>query len=161
MRSLLVLVGLVGVAASGYFFLNRYAYRSVMEAEMAYNSKQELLYANYEQRIRNEIGTFLRAEESGRSDKELTDRLFGTLQFSAIAARSQEVEHWRREPESPERRAIALKWAKMAADGAAYNKELHRRWRRDYERNTVPHHITDDEVKPFAMPVSRTSDDRK
>jgi hypothetical protein len=74
------------------------------------------------------------------------------LRSSAVAASSREVGRWRQEPESPERRAIALKWAKVAVDEAAYKRELHKRWRRDYERNAPPHHITDEEVKPFAMP---------
>jgi hypothetical protein len=160
-RPLLILMGLVGIAVSGYLILHRYAYRQAMRNEMSYNSEQERLYANYERQLRDEIDAFQRAKESGRAEREMTDHLFETLQSSAIAASSREVERWRRGPESPERKTIALKWAKVAADEAAYKRELHRRWRRDYERNTPPHHITDDEVKPFAMPEGWTSDDWK
>ena len=160
-RPLLILMGLVGVAVPGYLLLHRYAYRSAMRAKMSYNSEQERLYANYERQLRDEIVAFRRAEESGRAGREMTDHLFETHQSSAIAASSRDVERWRRQPESPERRTIALKWARVAADEAAYNSELHRRWRRDYERDAPPHHITDEEVKPFAMPEGWTSDDWK
>lgn len=160
-RPLLILMGLVGVAVSGYLLLHRYAYRSAMRAEMAYNSEQERLYANSERQLRDEIEAFRRAKQSGRAGRELTDHLFETLQSSAIAANSREVERWRIQPESPERGTIALKWAKVAADEAAYKRELHRRWRRDYERGTPPHHITDAEVRPFAMPEGWTRDDWK
>jgi hypothetical protein len=158
-RRLPILTGLVGVAVSGYLILHRYAYRSTMRAEMSYNSEQERLYANSERELRDEIDAFQRAKQSGRAGREMTDHLFEALHSSAIAANSREVERWRREPESPERKAIALKWAKAAADEAAYMRELHRRWRLDYERGTQPHHITDEEVKPFAMPEGWTSDD--
>jgi hypothetical protein len=158
---LLILAGLVGVAVSGYLLLRHYVHRSALRAEMANNSEQERLYASYERQLRDEIEAFGRAKESGRAENEMTDHLFETLRSSAIAARSREVERWRSQPESPERSAVALKWATAAADDAAYMRELHRRWRRDYERNTWPHHITDDEVKPFAMPEGWTSDDLK
>jgi hypothetical protein len=161
MRPLLILMGLVGVAASGFLLLHRYAYRHAMRAEMSYNSEQERLYTNFERQLRDEIDAFRRAEESGRAGREMTDHLFETLRSSAIAASSREVERWRRRPESPERRTIVLRWAKVAADEASYKSELHRRWRRDYERDAPPHHITDEEVKPFAMPEDWTSDDWK
>jgi hypothetical protein len=158
-RPLLILLGLIGVAVAGYLLLRWYAYRSAMRAEMSYNSEQERLYADFERRLRTEIDAFQHAEESGGAGRELTDHLFESLQTSAIAANSREVERWSREPGSPERRTIALKWAKAAADEAAYMRELHRIWRQDFERNTWTHHITNDEVKPFAMPEGWTEPD--
>jgi|GEM_PF-5863802 len=160
-RPWLILVGLLGLAVSGYLLLHRFAHRSAMRAETSYSSEQERPYADSESQLRKEIEAFQRAEDLGQAGSEMTDQLFERLQSSAIAANSREVERWRREPESLERRAIALKWAKAAADEAGYMRELHRRWRRDYERDTPPHHITADEVKPFAMPEGWTSDDLK
>src|SRR5262245_1996479 len=97
-RSLLNLMGLVGVAASGYLILHRDAYRRAMQAEMSYNSEQERLYANYERQLRNEIDALRHAEDSGRAEIGMTDHVFETLQSSAVAANSRELERGRREP---------------------------------------------------------------
>lgn len=161
LRSLLLLIGLVGVAVSGCLLFYRYAYRSAMRIEMAYNSEQELLYADYERRLRDEIEALQRSKESGGAGREMTNRLFETLKLSEIADNSRAVKLWRGGPQSPERTRMALKWAKAAADEAAYMNELHRRWRRDYERDIPPHHITNEEVKPFAMPEGWTIEDSK
>lgn len=161
LRLLLILMGLIGVAASGYLLLYWCAYRQAMHNEMSYSAEQRRLYADAERRLRNEIDAFQRATEGDRTALGMTNRLFEMLRYSAIAANSREVEHWAKQPESPERQAVALKWAKAAADEAAFMSELHRRWVLDYERGVPPHHITNDEVKPFAMPEGWTSDDYK
>jgi hypothetical protein len=160
-RLLLILIGSVGAALLGYLLIYWHAYRSAMRAEMSYNAEQERLYADFERRLRDEINAFQRANQSNHSQPESTDHLFEMLETSEIAANSREVDRWRRVAESPERRAIALKWAQAAADQAAYKSELHRRWRLDYERGKEPHHIPDLEVKPPAMPEGWTSDDLK
>jgi hypothetical protein len=161
MRLLLILTGLVGLAATGYLALYRAAYRRAMRAESSYNSEMEQLHGEAERRLRDQIDKLRRPEQGSRDEKEITDRLFESLGYSELANNSREVERWRKEPDSPERNAIALKWARVAADEAAYKRELHRRWRRNYERGVWPHHITADEVKPFAMPEGWTSDDWK
>jgi hypothetical protein len=78
-----------------------------------------------------------------------------------VAARSREVEQWRQLPHSQKRVAIARKWAIVAANEAAYMAELHRRWEQDLEQGRPTHHITDDEVRPFAMPEGWTASDLK
>lgn len=119
---------------------------------MSYHAEMERLLADYELRLRKEIAAFETLERSDRSEKGMTDHLLETLRSSAIASSSREVERARGAPESPDRRRIAMKWAKAAADEAAFMTELHRRWRLDYEHGREAHHITADEVKPFAIP---------
>lgn len=152
MRLLPILMGIVGVAVACCVLLHRHAYRNAMRAEISYNSEQERLYAHYARQLSDEIDAFQRANDNGHAGREMTDRRFQALQSSVLAASSREVEHWRSQPESPDRRKIALKWAKVAADEAAYQAELHKRWRWDFERDTWPHHITGEEVKPVVMP---------
>jgi hypothetical protein len=56
---------------------------------------------------------------------------------------------------------VALKWAKVAVAEATYEAALCERWAFDYEHGRLPHHVTDDEVKPFRMPEGWTKDDLK
>lgn len=161
LRLLLVLTDLAGVAAAGYLLLYWRAYRQIIHNEMSYSAEQQRLYADAEQRLRGEIDAFQRATEGDRTALGMTNRLFEMLRSSAIASNSREVARWEKQPESPERRAVALEWAKAAASEAAFMSELHRRRVLDCERGVLPHHITNDEVKPFAMPEGWTSDDCK
>ncbi len=92
---------------------------------------------------------------------EDVDRIFELLRTSPAASRSREVAFWEESPPSRDRTVMALKWAEVAANEAAYMVELHRRWRQDLARGLMPHHITAQEVEPFKMPMGWTPDDSR
>jgi hypothetical protein len=133
--------------------------RQWRRTQLLYHASTEREHRDFENRLREQISSLHRAGSDDRAVREVTDRIFGLLRNSAIAANSREVESWRSKPPSPARTAVALKWAEAAADEARYNAALHGTWRRDYERGGMGHHITDDEVPPFRMPAGWTAAD--
>ena len=119
------------------------------------------LKLDYEVRIRGEMNRILRGQPGGPNGHASADRVFEMLRLSRVANNSREVMSWEGAPHSPERTAVALKWAKVAAGEAAYEAALHERWGRDHDRGRRPHHITDDEIPPFRMPGGWSVDDLK
>jgi hypothetical protein len=127
--------------------------------QIRYHAGAEREHRAFEARLRQQIGSLQRAGGDERAVREVSDRIFGLLRSSAIAANSREVESWRSQPPSPERTTVAQRWAEAAVDEARYNAALHGMWRRDYERGGMGHSITDDEVPPFQMPAGWTAAD--
>jgi hypothetical protein len=124
-----------------------------------YHADSEREYRVLAGALREQIGLLRRAGGDDRVVREATDRLFESLRLSAAAGNSREVEAWRRRSASPERTAVALKWAEAAADEARYFADLHAIWRRDLEGGGIGHWVTDDEVPPFRMPAGWTPAD--
>jgi hypothetical protein len=115
---------------------------------------------DFEARLRAEIDRL--QKRAGTSDEQGTaDRVFEMLKLSRVANNSREVGSWEGAPHSPGRTLVALKWARVAADEAAYEAALCERWAVDYARGRMPHHIGADEVPPFRMPAGWKDDDLK
>jgi hypothetical protein len=127
--------------------------------QVRYHATTEREYLDFERRLQEQVGSLDQAGGDEQEVRQVTDQIFGLLRSSAIAGNSREVESWRGKPPSPERTAVALRWAEAAVDEARYNAALHAIWRRDYERGGMGHHITDDEVPPFKMPADWTAAD--
>ena len=155
MIALAVIVGMI----SAWWSVLSYGARVMHRHERAYNAEMLRLYRNYERRLQNEIDGLVRIQKDAPAGRQDVDRLFEMLRTSPAASNSREVESWRLAPHSPERTVVALKWAKVAADEAAFKAALHELWEKDYEKGQPPHHIMDDEVPPFRMPPGWTEDD--
>jgi hypothetical protein len=125
--------------------------REWRRTQLLYLAGAEREHRDFEARLREQIGDLHQAGSDERAVREATDRIFGLLRNSAMAANSREVESWRSRPPSPERTTVALRWAEVAVDEARYNATLHGTWRRDYVRGGMGHHITGDEVPPPKM----------
>ena len=134
-------------------------WREWRRAQLRYHVDAEREHREFEARLRQQLGDQRRAGGDKRAVSEATDRLFASLRNSDLAANSREVATWRGRSPSPERTAVALRWAETAVDEARYNAALHETWRRDYERGVTGHHITDDEVPPPRMPEGWTTAD--
>jgi len=158
-RRWLIALAVLASGLGGFCGLWWSAYRAAMLAEARYNSEMQGLHATAERRLRAEIAGLRPGSNDLLHERKSTDRLFEMLRLSQVAGNSREVEAWRQAPHSPERRAVALKWAEVAADQAAYMVALHERWGEDYKRFRMPHHISDREVKPFEMPADWTEED--
>ena len=155
-RALLASVALAIVLAAGWWVARWAMVGEWRRIQLRYHAGTERECRDFEGRLREQIGSLHRAGGDEQAMREVTDRIFGSLRYSAIAANSREVESWRSKPPSPERTAVALRWAEAAVDEARYYAALHATWRRDYERGGMGHHITDDEVPPFKMPAGWT-----
>jgi hypothetical protein len=127
--------------------------REWRRTQLHYHATTEREARDLERRLREQIDSLHRAGGDEQAVREVTDRIFGLLGSSAIAGDSSEVQSWWRKPPSPERTAVALRWAEAAVDEARYFAALHATWKRDYERGGMGHDITDDEVPPFKMPA--------
>ena len=138
-----------------------YAFRTMLGHEAAYNDENRRLYREFEVRLREQIDVLLLHQTNELAGREAIDRIFELLRTSRVANNSREVDTWRSAPHSPQRRSIALKWAKVAADEAAYMAALGDRWAVDYEQGRMPHHISGNEVPPYDMPPGWTEDDLK
>jgi hypothetical protein len=156
-----ITLGILAFTVAGLFLIRWYAYRAALRSERAYQAEMEQLNLDYERRIRGEIA-LLKAVRSERQDlAKATDRLFELLELSQVANNSREVDAWKRSPQSADRTAVALKWSEVAADEAAYMAKVYKLCVLDLDRGRMPHHITNDEVKPFRMPDGWTRDDWK
>jgi hypothetical protein len=160
-RLIMIVVAVIGVAVATCWMVVSYSYRVLLRGEAAYSADMRTLNLDYEVRIRGEIDRLLDSQASGPSGRETTDRVFEMLRLSRVAANSREVASWEAAAHGPERLSIALKWAKVAADEAAFKAALHERWGRDYDRGRMPHHITNDEIPTFRMPAGWSEDDLK
>jgi hypothetical protein len=152
-RALLAFVALVIGLAASWWAARWFMVREWRRNQLLYHTSSEREHRDFERRLREQIGY---VHQAGADDRDVTDRIFELLQSSAIAANSREVEFWRSRSPSPERTAVALRWAEAAVDEARFYAALHGTWRRDYERGGMGHHITGDEVPPFKMPASWT-----
>jgi hypothetical protein len=160
-RLLTVAVAVAGVPAVAYSALRWYSARLMLRAEAFDNAEMRRLHRDHEVRLRAAIGRLRRSRPGTPDERESTDRVFELLRLSRVASNSREVESSERAPHSPERVSVALKWAEVAADEAAYEAALRERWANDFARGRMPHHISDDEVPPFRMPDGWTEDDLK
>jgi hypothetical protein len=158
-RVFLASVALAIVLAAGWWAARWAMMREWRRTQFLYHATTEREARDLERRLREQIGSFHRAGGEELAVRKVTDRIFGLLGSSAIAGNSREVLSWRRKPPSPERTAVALRWAEAAVDEARYFAALHATWKRDYERGGTGHHITDDEVPPFKMPAGWTAAD--
>ena len=138
-------VSIIGVWQSALW----YGQRAMRHSEAAYNAEMLSLQENQERELRTEISRIVKGDENA-------DRVFVLLRTSRLANESREVESWVKSPHSSDRTAVALKWARFAADEAAYMASLHRRWGQDLARGLPPHHITDREIEPLRMPIGWT-----
>lgn len=136
-----------------------YGGRIILRSEAVYNAEMRELNLDYEVRLRGEIDRLLRGRPGESDERESADQIFKMLRLSRVASQSREVNSSEVAPHTPGRTAVALKWAKVAANEAAYDAALHDRWGKDCDRGQLPHHITDDEVPPFRMPDGWTIDD--
>jgi hypothetical protein len=160
-RRITVAVSVAGVVLAVWGVLLWCGGRMMFRNEAAYNAEMRRLNLDYEIRLREQIDVLLRNQANEPAGREAAGRIFTMLGLSRVAGRRREVESWEKAPHSPERTSVALKWARVAADEAAYEAALCERWAVDYDRGRVPHHITDDEVPPFRMPAGWTQDDLK
>jgi hypothetical protein len=160
-RRMMMVGAVIGVAVATCWMVVSYFSRDLLRGEAAYNVQMRSLNLGYEVRIRGEIDRLLGSKANEQNGRETTDHVFEMLRLSRVAANSREVTSWEAAPHSPERMAVALKWAKVAADEAAFEAALHERWGRDYDLGRMPHHITNDEIPPFRMPAGWTEDDLK
>jgi hypothetical protein len=160
-RRLAVAVLIVAAVFLGCLTLRWYIGRVMLRHEAADNSRMRKLYRAYETDLRAVIDRLLLSQANGADGGEDTDRIFELLRTSRVASNSREVERSEREPHSKERTAVALKWARVAADEAAFDAALRDRWAIDYQRGRAPHHITEDEIPLFKMPEGWTEDDLK
>jgi len=158
-RRIMVSVSIVAFVIAAWILLSWYGARLMLRSLSVYNTEMRQLNHDYEVKLRGAIVRLLRSRRESPDGRESADRVFEMLHLSRVARNSREVQSWERAPHSPERTEVALKWARVAADEAAYEAALHRRWERDYGRGRLPHHITDDEVPPFKMPADWTEDD--
>jgi hypothetical protein len=133
--------------------------RQWRQNQLLYHASSEREHQDFEKRLREQIDFLHQAGGDERAVQEVTDRIFDLLRLSAIASNSREVASWRGRPPSPERTAVALRWAEAAVDEARYHAALHGAWRRDYERGGMGHDIMDDEVPRFKMPAGWTEAD--
>jgi hypothetical protein len=145
-----ILVTSIGVWRSALW----YGTRIMLRSEAAYNAEMQGLCEAHERELRAEIARIGRGSEDA-------DRIFEFLRTSRVATTSREVASWAKSPQSRDRTAVALKWAEVAANEAAYMASLHRVWGQDLSRDLMPHHITDLEIEPFKMPIGWSSDDLK
>ncbi|MDG3006834.1 hypothetical protein [Paludisphaera mucosa] len=162
MRRNLLNLAAVAACAAALFFVGRFlARRESFRALSAHHAENIRLELERERRLRDAIEAALASAPDDRdASKAATDRLFETMR-STVAEKSREVDRWRDAPESPERRAVAVKWARTAAAEAAYMAELDRRWLLDCAWGLLPHHVTLGEVPTFVMPRGWTEADRK
>jgi hypothetical protein len=130
--------------------------RAWKQNQLRYHADTEREYRDFEAKLREQIAALRRV---GGDMAGVTERLFELLRQSPAATNSREVESCRGKHPSPERTAVALKWAEVAADEARYYAALHDIWRQDLERGEIHHHITDDEVPPFKLPEGWTRED--
>jgi len=147
-RALLASVALAVVLAASWWAARWSMACGWRRTQLLYHASAEREHRDLAGRLREQIGYLHQADGDEQAVREVTDRIFGLLRNSTIAANSREVESWRSEPPSPERTTVAVRWAEAAVDEARYNAALHGTWRRDYERGGMGHHITDDEVPP-------------
>lgn len=154
-------VALVAIVVVTYLAVRSYSSHIMLRHEAADNAQRRELNRDYEAKLSGEIERLVQSQSGGPDGDESVDRIFETLRYSRVANNSREVESWARAPHSPQRRSIALKWARVAADEAAYYAALCERWAVDYGHGRTPHHIMDDEVPPFRMPAGWTEDDLK
>jgi hypothetical protein len=160
-RRMMVAIVVVAVAVMAYLVVVSYAARVMLRHEASYNAEMRQLNHDYEVRIRGELDRLLHSQPGGPDGRESADRVFEMLRLSRVANNSREVGSWEHAPHSPVRMAVALKWAKVAADEASYEAALHERRAVDYAQGRMPHHVSDDEVPPFRMPDDWTEDDLK
>jgi len=159
-RWALAALAAAGIAVGGSIAVYRHVYRMMLWDVDGRNNAEEIrLFGDFERRARAHIAAARQTLESGPIDKATVDRLFHDLNLPQVAGNSREVARWRVAPHSAERTSVALKWAETVADEAAFHKKLREIWDREYRRGVSPHHITNDEVEPFAMPEGRTEDD--
>lgn len=129
-----------------------YMKRSMVRHEIAYYTEMEALERDYVRRMREQIPALQDVVHGKSTDEDLSDRVFEMLQISPAANNSREVTAWRDRPHSPERTGIALRWARLAVEEAAYLAAVHGRMKRDLERDGETRHITADEIKPPDLP---------
>jgi hypothetical protein len=158
-RVILASVALAIVLAASWWAARWSILRQGRRNELLYHASSEREYREFEGSLREQIGYLHQASADERAVRDVTDRIFELLRSSAIAANSREVESWRSKSPSPERTAVALRWAEAAVDEARFYAALHGTWRLDYERGRMAHHITDDEVPRFKMPAGWTAAD--
>lgn len=158
-RALLATVTLAVALAAIWWAARWFGVRQWRRIQLRYHVSAEGEYRDLERTLRDQIRELHRAGGDEQAAHEASNRIFRLLRNSAIAANSREVESWRGKPFSPERTAVALKWAEAAVEEARYHAALHTTWRRDYEGGGNGHHITDDEVAPFTMPSGWTAAD--
>jgi hypothetical protein len=154
-----IALAVVAVMIATCWSVRSYGTRVMLQHERVYNAEMLRLYRSYERRLRDEIDGLVRIQKDEGARRQDVDRLFEMLRASPAASNSREVESWGLAPHSPERTTVALKWARVAADEAAFSTALHELWEKDYEKGQSPHHIMDDEVPPFRLPPGWTEDD--
>lgn len=151
-RRWLIATAFVVLSIGGWQYAIWYGYRAMLRSQAAYHAETQGFYEAHERELRAEIARI-------RKGSDHADRAFELLRSSRVANASCEVASWAKSPRSKERTAIALKWAEVAANEAAYMAALHRRWGQDLARGHMPHHVTDEEIDPFKMPIGWTPDD--
>jgi hypothetical protein len=153
LRPRFVLLGLILAMVMGGIWLTSLLYfaHTWRRNQIAYHSEMAQLEKEFERRLREQVSV-LEAMPSGHDRDRLADQIFDSLRLSRAAGNSREVDMWERKQQSFDRTNVALKWAKLAAEEAAYEAALHDRWRSDYERHGSPRHITADEIKPPDLP---------
>jgi hypothetical protein len=124
-RALLVSAALAIVLAAGWWGARWAMVREWQRTHLLYHASSEREHRDLERRLREQIGSLHRAGGDERAVRDVTDRIFGLLGSSAIAGNSREVESWRSKPPSPERTAVALRWAEAPVGEARYNAALH------------------------------------
>lgn len=156
-----IAITVVGVLVGTYLVLRSYGLRLMLRAEASNNAEMLQLNRDHELRIRAAIDQLAGSASGTPDERASADRVFEMLKLSRVANNSREVASWRDAPHSPQRTAVALKWAKVAADEAGYMATLYERWAVDYAQGRPPHHVSADEVSPFRMPPGSTEDDSK
>src|SRR5262249_39923657 len=107
-----MVISALGVAFAAIWFVARwYMLREFRQTRILYHAGAEREHEGIERKLREQINYLRQAGGDEGPTKAVTDRIFGLLQYSAIAANGREVESWRGKQPSPERTAVALKWA--------------------------------------------------
>lgn len=136
-----------------------FAARAVFESERSYYVDMLRLHRESERAIRQDIASLLRTHPRQDPDPVLVASIFQKVRLGDSGGSSREVRRWADAPHSPERTAVALRWARLAADEATFQSAIYTRWVEDFNQGRWPHHISDDEVKPIKMPEWWSEDD--
>lgn len=159
-RLVLIFAVTLAILSGGVFAAYRYIRQRLIQMEASYQLEMQRLNIEYEIRMRKNLEALQQAEPGSQAEEELTDSILKDLGYSAVAGNSREVSRSRDAEQSPERKAIALKWAKVAADEAAFKSKFHALCRIHLEQN-LSSQITEAELPNFAMPEGWTSEDQR
>jgi hypothetical protein len=146
---LLLISAAVGAVALGLHVLAVWAsIREWRRDHVIYHSDMARLCKEHERRLREVAARIRRGENRDADDRDPTDAAFALIRLGLLGNNSREVDAWMTRPPSPERTAVALKWAEYTAAESGANAARHELWKRDLERGLSPRHVTIEVPEP-------------